>query len=180
MKLKIDLLVPAENTTTKPDSTIIGTDTTAPRLGRFLTQDPIGFAGGMNLYGYVGNNPVNFIDSLGLCAEPVSIWEDPVFGVTSSIMLGTRAVFAGLSAGERAVLYYGKDAWKLAAASEGIPIFKTAIGNIMNKFENIGIKLPRIVWDAASAIYAAGARGTVQVFRHCRNIVRIIVVLFTE
>ncbi len=34
--------------------------------GRFISKDPIGFLGGLNLYGYVGNNPVNWIDPLGL------------------------------------------------------------------------------------------------------------------
>jgi RHS repeat-associated protein len=37
-----------------------------PGLARFLTRDPIGPAGGANLYGYAGNGPVNGADPLGL------------------------------------------------------------------------------------------------------------------
>jgi RHS repeat-associated protein len=37
-----------------------------PALGRFLQTDPIGFGGGMNLYAYVGNDPVNWTDPLGV------------------------------------------------------------------------------------------------------------------
>ena len=39
-----------------------------PKLGRFISEDPIGFAGGdFNLYGYVRNNPVSRTDPFGLC-----------------------------------------------------------------------------------------------------------------
>lgn len=42
-----------------------------PKTGRFTQEDPIGLAGGLNLYGFANGDPVNFSDPFGLC--PVCI-----------------------------------------------------------------------------------------------------------
>ncbi|HKZ81154.1 MAG TPA: RHS repeat-associated core domain-containing protein, partial [Pyrinomonadaceae bacterium] len=40
-----------------------------PQLGRFISEDPIGLAGGLNLFAYVENNPMLFADPNGLCPQ---------------------------------------------------------------------------------------------------------------
>ncbi|MEA3087233.1 MAG: hypothetical protein QOC89_4930 [Paraburkholderia sp.] len=74
-----------------------------PETGRFVSQDPVGLAGGVNLYAYAAN-PVGWIDPLGLaCGLANQIagghsFEKHVLQQGEYIGLGirTRAQFAGL------------------------------------------------------------------------------------
>jgi RHS repeat-associated protein len=60
-------------------------------IGRFVSEDPIGFAAGdPNIYRYVGNSPTNFVDPLGLECECSS--------ATSNIDYGTVAAEGAKSA----------------------------------------------------------------------------------
>ncbi len=56
----------------------------SPAIGRFLQRDPIGFLAETNVYRYVGNNPLNWLDPFGMSkgvGQP-GFWEGfiPVWG----------------------------------------------------------------------------------------------------
>jgi RHS repeat-associated protein len=52
--------------------------------GRFTQEDPLGIAGGLNVYGFANGDPVSYTDPFGLCPNPAAagwgslecIWED--------------------------------------------------------------------------------------------------------
>jgi len=54
-----------------------------PEIGKWTAKDPIGFDGGdSNLFGYVSNDPVNWIDPWGLEAG-VTVWQPVGWGSSS-------------------------------------------------------------------------------------------------
>ena len=58
-----------------------------PRLGRFMSEDPMGFkAGDRNLFRYCAGDPVNKTDPMGLRLEPIHVPDDlDAFGRAASI-----------------------------------------------------------------------------------------------
>jgi RHS repeat-associated protein len=59
-----------------------------PQIGRFISPDVIGIAGGINLYRYVGNNPVNLTDPSG----------EAIFVSALLVVAAVTAVGAGIGA----------------------------------------------------------------------------------
>jgi hypothetical protein len=46
-------------------------------IGRFMQPDPIAYDDGMNLYGYVGGDPVNATDPSGMCrVQQNNLWDE--------------------------------------------------------------------------------------------------------
>jgi RHS repeat-associated protein len=61
--------------------------------GRFTQEDPIGLAGGINLYGYAEGDPISYSDPFGLCPIPPSSCGTLTGAVAKGV--ATRAPVAG-------------------------------------------------------------------------------------
>jgi len=89
--------------------------------GRFISEDPIGFEGGINLYAYCNSNPVNFVDPLGLCRRS---------GWTNFALPFIGCAITGLIADDATVIGIADDALipVLVAAGVGVAIIQATRG----------------------------------------------------
>jgi RHS repeat-associated protein len=72
----------------------------SPYLGRFLQTDPIGVVDDMNMYAYVGNDPINGIDPSGLLLEKTQAAANQAWSMVRNIQVNDvmRAVVPGAGA----------------------------------------------------------------------------------
>jgi RHS repeat-associated protein len=104
-----------------------------PRIGRFISKDPISFAGGdVNLYGYVQNNPVNAVDPLGLYGSNVH------YDLTKQLALDSG--FCEKSAQTIAAADQGVDDSFGTGPITGIPFF-SAFHFRSRKYASTGLRL---------------------------------------
>jgi RHS repeat-associated protein len=80
-----------------------------PNLGRYVESDPVGLAGGMNLYGYAAANPIKYFDQSGECVGPLILecaeigWEVIEGSALYFRLLATASIAPAV---EAEVLYY--------------------------------------------------------------------------
>jgi RHS repeat-associated protein len=99
-----------------------------PMLQRFVNRDPIQESGGLNLYGYCGNNPVSLIDILGLDCPP-SEWNLWFLNMYNNFGQDSVNILDAV----------GNNVENLAEASWNMTI--NPVGTAVNTADNIGTQL---------------------------------------
>ena len=93
-----------------------------PRLGRFMSRDPILYGDGMNIYGYVQSNPANLFDPFGL-NPAISAPALPTLVAAAGLIAAVAAAYstykAALKAGDQCAAMEALAKVKLALQNAG-------------------------------------------------------------
>jgi len=114
-----------------------------PQSGRFTQEDPIGLAGGLNLYGYADGDPVNFSDPFGLCPKDMggdgkTKWlTDCPEGSEGRAEWNRRASGRAEAVDDPIFLFFGGLEKKGAEAAAGVG--RKAIGGVITGFRKHGL-----------------------------------------
>ena len=67
------LKIPQVSSLSKENALLGGASAPVETVGRYIEADPTGFGGGLNLYGYVNQNPLRGVDPSGLIENPLEL-----------------------------------------------------------------------------------------------------------
>ncbi|MDX2058915.1 MAG: RHS repeat-associated core domain-containing protein, partial [Gemmatimonadales bacterium] len=107
-----------------------------PTTGRFTQPDPIGLAGGLNLYGFANGDPVNFSDPFGLVPLPLILWGMFELGSALYDVYETTQAFRSSSAEGAEAL----QATLMGAIAPGPGNFYRKAANAAGRFAKAGIE----------------------------------------
>jgi RHS repeat-associated protein len=113
-----------------------------PELGRLITRDPIGYIGGdLNLYRFVGNNPVSYLDPTGMSMEdllmmgwtiedlpPIKCCPPGEVFVHAWCILGYKSLMECVEDTARDAYAWNKYPFTSGAVATVAGVFSTAIG----------------------------------------------------
>lgn len=108
-----------------------------PSVGRFISEDPIGFAGGdVNVSAYVQNNPIRYVDPYGLCSKPGDNFaKDITFGfMAAGVVVWESAKMATIDATKATMSEVLKVPVVLDKAYTGYEAYQ----NITHEYREIG------------------------------------------
>jgi RHS repeat-associated protein len=139
-----------------PELYHMGARAYSPNLGRFIQPDPAGFAGGMNLYAYADNDPVNRYDPFGLSGEPIAGRQVPTLPPVKALPPDQpRLNYAGLNASLIDGIQTGLDiAGMVPVIGEPLDLINAAIYLGRGQYGNAAL-------SAAAIIPVLGSVGTV-------------------
>jgi RHS repeat-associated protein len=92
-----------------------------PRIGRYMQSDPIGLAGGVNTFAYVGNAPLMFIDPMGLERKLVNLGDGWTGGIDMIPNSPSQFEVHVFDKSGREVGVYGPDGWFNKHGHKGRP-----------------------------------------------------------
>jgi RHS repeat-associated protein len=113
-----------------------------PEIGRFISQDPIGWAGGLNLYAFVGGAPLLFTDPFGLAPQRLDWAQEIRQGFHPALALPTIGADDSPRHGLAGSYHELRNVWYGMTGGQGLPGLESQmISSVVNAYEEGGDRL---------------------------------------